>query len=77
MLLSNAFDGLGASQSLCRLAAPLRVVVVVIFESLDLVFELLADFDSGAVAADFGRKRDVSDVGEGVVHRARFGVISA
>ena len=68
MLLSNAFNSLGAPQSLHGLAASLHVVVVVILESSDLVFELLADFRCGAVASDFRCEGDVSDVGGGVVY---------
>ena len=77
VLLSNAFDCLGAPQSLCGLSAPLCVVVVVVLERSDLVLKLLADFHCGAVTSDFRRKYDVPNMGEGVVHHPRLGVISA
>ena len=77
MLLLNALDGLGASQSLRGLSASLRVVVVVVLERSDLVFDLLADFYRGSVAFDLRRKRDVPNVGQSVVHHARLGVVSA
>ena len=70
MLLPNAFDGLGASQSSCRLVVSLCIVIVVVFEGSDLILELLADFHCGAVTSDFGRKGDVPNMGEGVVHHA-------
>ena len=77
MLLPNSLDGVRSPQPLRRLTTSLRVMVVIIFEGSDLVLELLADFHRHAVASDFGSEGDVADVGEGVVHHARLGVVSA
>ena len=42
----------------------------------DLVLDLFADLHRRPVPADLGRERDVPDVGEGVIHHPRFGVVS-
>ena len=68
MLLPNSFDGLRSSQPLRGLTTSLRIVVVVILESPDLVLELLADFHCGTIPSHLGCEGDISDVGEGVVH---------
>ena len=73
---SDSLDGVCPSQPLCQLATSLRVVIVVVLESPDLVLELVADFHCCAISSDFGGEGDVPDVGEGVVYHSRLGIIS-
>ena len=77
MLLLDPPDRMHTSQPLCRLTTPLRVVVVIVLEVPDLVLELATYFDGRSVSVDFCGKRDVPDMGEGVVYSSRLGVISA
>ena len=77
VLLPNPLDRLCLSQPLCRLAASLGIVVVVILESSNLILKLLADLYCRAIPLDFGGEGDVADMREGVVYHARLGVISA
>ena len=70
VLLTNPLDGVRSPQSPRRLMLSFRVMVVVIFESSDLILELFADLHRRAVTSDFGGEGYIADVGEGVVHYA-------